>query len=594
MRNGYGQETSLNHLFVLDKPKTTVYINSYCIYRHTNTIMLTHLTIKNFAIVKTLNIDLGQGLTAITGETGAGKSIAIDALGLCLGNRAEAAMVRPQAEKADVSATFNIAKLEAVKSWLKEQDLETEDDDTVIRRVISAEGRSKAYINGHAVPLQQLKLLGAQLVSIHGQHAHHQLLKADAQLSVLDSFAAHDKLMEKVKGAFNTWQQHKKSYQKLLDEKHTRDDRRQLLSYQVQELDEFAIQKGEFEVLEIEHKRLMHSQTLLEQSQISLHKLYQSEHGNALSIVQESLEQLCELQEHDKALAPIVEMLNEASIQIDEASQELRHYTDNLDIDPMRMQQVEERYSQTLDLARKHKVQPEQLAALHLSLANEFSAIKADEEQLSALSSKVTELYENYVSVAKQLSDSRAKAGKKLAKSLLSQIQRMNMKEADFEVSVNFNTSQSPGPQGLDNVQFLVSTNPGQPMDNMEKVASGGELSRIGLAIQVISSSSTDIPTLIFDEVDTGISGPTAAVVGQLLQQLGKSCQTLCVTHLPQVAACADNQMFVTKFTDKQTTETHMISLSQSERIDELARLLAGDEITESAIANAKALLNHP
>jgi DNA repair protein RecN (Recombination protein N) len=556
--------------------------------------MLTHLTIKNFAIVKTLSIDLGQGLTAITGETGAGKSIAIDALGLCLGNRAEAAMVRPQAEKADVSATFNIAKLEAVKSWLKEQDLETEDDDTVIRRVISAEGRSKAYINGHAVPLQQLKLLGAQLVSIHGQHAHHQLLKADAQLSVLDSFAAHDKLMEKVKGAFNTWQQHKKSYQKLLDEKHTRDDRRQLLSYQVQELDEFAIQKGEFEVLEIEHKRLMHSQTLLEQSQISLHKLYQSEHGNALSIVQESLEQLCELQEHDKALAPIVEMLNEASIQIDEASQELRHYTDNLDIDPMRMQQVEERYSQTLDLARKHKVQPEQLAALHLSLANEFSAIKADEEQLSALSSKVTELYENYVSVAKQLSDSRAKAGKKLAKSLLSQIQRMNMKEADFEVSVNFNTSQSPGPQGLDNVQFLVSTNPGQPMDNMEKVASGGELSRIGLAIQVISSSSTDIPTLIFDEVDTGISGPTAAVVGQLLQQLGKSCQTLCVTHLPQVAACADNQMFVTKFTDKQTTETHMISLSQSERIDELARLLAGDEITESAIANAKALLNHP
>jgi DNA repair protein RecN (Recombination protein N) len=287
-------------------------------------------------------------------------------------------------------------------------------------------------------------------------------------------------------------------------------------------------------------------------------------------------------------------MLNEASIQIDEASQELRHYTDNLDIDPMRMQQVEERYSQTLDLARKHKVQPEQLAALHLSLADEFSAIKADEEQLTALSDKVTGLYESYVSVAKQLSDSRAKAGKKLSKSLLSQIQRMNMKEADFEVSVNFDTSQSPGPQGLDNVQFLVSTNPGQPMDNMEKVASGGELSRIGLAIQVISSSSTDIPTLIFDEVDTGISGPTAAVVGQLLQQLGKSCQTLCVTHLPQVAACADNQMFVTKFTDKQTTETHMISLSQSERIDELARLLAGDEITESAIANAKALLNHP
>ena len=556
--------------------------------------MLTHLAIKNFAVVKTLNIDLKQGLTAITGETGAGKSIAIDALGLCLGNRAEASMVRPQAEKADVSATFNTARQKKVKAWLKEQDLETDDDDTVIRRVISAEGRSKAYINGHAVPLQQLKALGIQLVSIHGQHAHHQLLKAETQLTVLDDFAAHDKLKERVKEAFHKWQQSEKSYKKLLDEKHARDDRKQLLSYQVQELDEFALQDGEVETLETEHKRLMHSQTLLEQSQISLHKLYQAEQGNALSIVQESLEQLCELQEHDMALSPIVELLNEASIQIDEASQELRHYTDNLDIDPMRMQQVEERYSQALDLARKHKVPPEQLSALHMTLAEEFSALKADEEQLTTLSNEVSELYEHYVSFAKQLSESRIKAGKKLSKALLSQIHRMNMKEANFEVSVKFDATHSANVQGLDTVQFLVSTNPGQPLDNMEKVASGGELSRIGLAIQVIGSSTTHIPTLIFDEVDTGISGPTAAVVGQLLKQLGESCQTLCVTHLPQVAACADNQMFVTKFTDKQTTETHMISLSQNERIDELARLLAGDKITDSAIANAKALLNQP
>lgn len=556
--------------------------------------MLTHLAIKNFAIVKTLDIDLSQGLTAITGETGAGKSIAIDALGLCLGNRAEAGMVRPQAQKADVSATFDIAKLKAVQSWLKEQDLETDDDDTVIRRVISAEGRSKAYINGHAVPLQQLKILGAQLVSIHGQHAHHQLLKAETQLVVLDAFAAHDKLKERVKAAYTEWQQNEKLYKKLLDEKHARDDRKQLLSYQVQELDEFALMEGEFETLEIEHKRLMHSQTLLEQSQVSLHKLYQSEQGNALSIVQESLEQLSELQEHDKSLSPIVDMLNEASIQIDEASQELRHYTEHLDIDPMRMQQVEERYSQALDLARKHKVQPEQLVALHVTLADEFSALKADEEQLTTLSDRVDELYQQYVSSAKQLSESRIRAGKKLSKALLSQIHKMNMQEAHFEVSVNFDTTHNASHQGLDTVQFLVSTNPGQPLDNMERVASGGELSRIGLAIQVISSSTSQIPTLIFDEVDTGISGPTAAVVGQLLKQLGGSCQTLCVTHLPQVAACADNQMFVTKFTDKQTTETHMISLSKNERIDELARLLAGDKITESAIANAKALLDHP
>ncbi|TDF42193.1 DNA repair protein RecN [Alteromonadaceae bacterium M269] len=554
--------------------------------------MLIQLTIKNFAVVKSLDIQLEQGLTAITGETGAGKSIAIDALGLCLGNRAEAGMVRPQADKADVSATFNTAKLENVKAWLKEQDLETEDDDTVIRRVISSEGRSKAYINGHAVPLQQLKILGNQLVSIHGQHAHHQLLKSDAQLAVLDNFAAHEKLQGKVKQAYTVWQQSEKEYKKLLEEKHARDDRKQLLSYQVQELDEFALQDGEFETLEVEHKRLTHSQTLLEQSQISLHKLYNAEQGNALSIVQESLEQLSELQEHDTALKPIVEMLNDASIQIEEASQELRHYTDHLDIDPLRMQQVEERYSQALDLARKHKVQPEQLAATHAVLAEEFHELQADEEQLEILKQQVTDNYEDYQNKAKQLSDSRTRAGKKLSKALLEQIQRMNMKEAKLEVSVSFDPSQTATAKGLDKVQFLVSTNPGQPLDSMEKVASGGELSRIGLAIQVIGSSNNNIPTLIFDEVDTGISGPTAAVVGQLLRQLGDSCQAMCVTHLPQVAACAHNQMFVTKFSDKQTTETHMISLSKTERIDELARLLAGDEITESAIANAKALLD--
>ena len=454
--------------------------------------MLTQLTIKNFAIVKFLDINLEKGLTAITGETGAGKSIAIDALGLCLGNRAEAGMVRPQADKADVSATFNVSELNTVKSWLKAQDLETDDDDTVIRRVISAEGRSKAYINGHAVPLQQLKVLGAQLVSIHGQHAHHQLLKPEAQLIVLDNFAAHDKLLDKVKSAFNNWQQSEKAYNKLLEEKQARDDRKQLLSYQVQELDEFSLLEGEFETLEVEHKRLTHSQTLLEQSQISLHKLYSADQGNALSIVQESLEQLIELQEHDKALVPIVELLNEASIQIEEASQELRHYTDNLDIDPLRMQQVEERYSQAIDLARKHKVQPEQLAAMHLSLAEEFSALKADEEQLVELQNQVTELYDYYITHAKQLSESRARAGKKLSKSLLSQIQRMNMKEANFEVSVEFDTSQTASSRGLDKIQFLVSTNPGQPLDNMEKVASGGELSRIG----PVSYTHLTLPTI--------------------------------------------------------------------------------------------------
>lgn len=552
--------------------------------------MLTHLSIRNFAVVKTLDVDFSQGMTAITGETGAGKSISVDALGLCLGDRADSGMVRTGADKAEVSAGFNVKQLPAALKWLEEHEL-LDEDEVLIRRVVSSEGRSKAFVNGTPVPLQQLKNLGQFLLSIHGQHAHQQILKSDNQRLLLDQFAEHPSLVNKVAESYLTLKSQRQHYQSLLESQQQRADRSQLLSYQIQELDEYALAEGEFVALEIEHKKLSHSQTLLEQSQISFHQLYEAEEFNALSAVQSSVDRLTELQEHDPSLAPIVAMLAEASIQIDEAANELRAYTEQLEIDPMRMQSVESRYSQALDLSRKHNVQPEALYEFHQQLTSEYAELVTDDSLLEKLKEQLSELEQQYQQAAIKLSASRQKAAKSFAKNVEQHIHHMNMADAVFKIDVEHQAQGTPNKLGLDNVQFVVSTNKGQALDNLEKVVSGGELSRIGLAIQVISSSNNDIATMIFDEVDSGISGSTASVVGQLLRKLGESAQVICVTHLPQVAARAHNQMFVTKFSDKKTTETHMICLQESERIEELARLLAGDTLTESAIANAKELL---
>lgn len=552
--------------------------------------MLTHLSIRNFAVVKTLDVDFSQGMTAITGETGAGKSISVDALGLCLGDRADSSMVRTGSDKAEVIAGFNVKQLPAALKWLEEHEL-LDDDEVLIRRVISSEGRSKAFVNGTPVPLQQLKSLGQFLLSIHGQHAHQQILKSDNQRYLLDQYAEHETLLKKVADSYQILRIQRQHYQTLLEGQQQREDRSQLLSYQIQELDEYALAEGEFTTLELEHKKLSNSQTLLEQSQISFHQLYEAEDFNALSAVQSSIDRLTELQEHDPSLAPIVTMLVEACIQIDEAANELRTYTEQLEIDPMRMQNVEARYSQALDLSRKHNVQPETLYSFHQQLTTEFSELVKDDSLLEELKEQLRELDQQYHQAANKLSLSRQKAAKSFAKEVEKHIHQMNMAEAVFKIDVEHQVEGTPNKLGLDTVQFMVSTNKGQAIDKLEKVVSGGELSRIGLAIQVISSSNNDIATMIFDEVDSGISGSTASVVGQLLRKLGDSVQVICVTHLPQVAARAHNQMFVTKFSDKKTTETHMISLQENERIEELARLLAGDTLTQSAIENAKELL---
>jgi len=555
--------------------------------------MLAHLSISNFAVVKQLSVQFENGLTAITGETGAGKSIAIDALSLCLGERADANAVRKGAAKAEIIAHFSLSGNTAAKCYLDEHELTSDEDDNscFVRRIISKEGRSKAFINGVPVSLQQLKGLGQFLLAIHGQNTHLQLLKEDYQRALVDNYAKHNEHLDSVKLAYSEWKEKQRTLQTLKEQAQQREDRLQLLTYQVQELDEFAIEEGEFEELEKEHKRLSNGQSLLEQAQTSVYNLYENDEGNALSVIQSSIERLGELEAHDASLTPIISLLNDAAIQVEEAAGELRSYCDQLEIDPLRLQQVEARYAKAMELARKHAVMPEALFQHHQMLASEFAALGEQETLLGTLESEVEHMHAQYLKATRVLSESRQSYATRLAKEIESQIQQMNMPHATVAIDVTFDEFKKPSIIGLDSIEFKVSTNPGQDADKLEKVVSGGELSRIGLAIQVIASDNHATPTMIFDEVDTGISGPTASIVGALLRRLGKQSQVMCVTHLPQVAAQAHNQLFVTKLTDGESTETQMLALTKQDRVDELARLLAGDKITKSALANAKELL---
>lgn len=555
--------------------------------------MLCHLHISNFAIVRALEIDWHSGMSTITGETGAGKSIAIDALSLCLGERADASVVRPGADKADIVASFDISKLTAAQQWLAEQDLAM-GHECIVRRVVSNEGRSRGYINGVQVPAQQLKALGQHLLSIHGQHAHQQLLKNDYQRQLLDAFAANSSLLEATRNSWRHWQQLQREYAQLQQSQQQRDAQRQLLEYQVAELDQFAPLQDEYPQLEAEHSRLSHGNTLLSQSQQCLQLLYDDEQQNvyqALSVAASQLEQLCSL---DPGLNNISQMLQDALVQTEEASRELRRYTDKVELDPERLAQIDERLSQWLNLSRKHQVSYEDLPALHQQLSAQLAALTGDDKRLLQLEADIASAQQHYLQQAAELSQQRQQAATLLSEKISRSMHELSMANARFAIVVTPLDVSQGSAQGIDQIDFQVSTNPGQPLQALSKVASGGELSRISLAIQVILADKITTPTLIFDEVDVGISGPVAAGVGRLLRQLGETTQIICVTHLPQVASQGHQQLFVEKYTDGLATETRMRELNADERISEIARLLAGENISASALANARELLCAP
>ncbi|EKA5635185.1 DNA repair protein RecN [Vibrio navarrensis] len=551
--------------------------------------MLAHLSVNNFAIVKSLQLELSKGMTTITGETGAGKSIAIDALGLCLGGRAEASMVRRGEEKTEVSAAFLLDNNLHASRWLEDNEL-LDGSECILRRIVTKEGRSRSFINGSPVPLSQLKALGQLLINIHGQHAHHQLMKSEHQMAMLDQYAGHLNLLKNTRVAYQNWRQADNHLKQLKENSLQNQAQKQLLEYQIKELNELAIGEDEFIELEQEHKRLSNSGELASTCQQAIELIYEGEEVNALGILQSASNALIELAELDPKLAALPDMVAEAIIQLEEANSELRSYLDNIDVDPSRLAYVEARFSKVMSISRKHHVLPEELYQHHQELLAQIEALDCSDEKMDELAANVEEKYHRFLEYAEKLHKSRCRYAKELNKLITQSMHELSMEKAVFSIEVS-NEGTHPSPLGLDSVCFLVSTNPGQPLQPIAKVASGGELSRISLAIQVITAQKVDTPSLIFDEVDVGISGPTAAVVGKMLRKLGESTQVLCVTHLPQVAGCGHQQMFVAKHSKNGTTETQMNLLDQEQRVCELARLLGGSQITESTLANAKELL---
>lgn len=551
--------------------------------------MITQLTINNFAIVDQLLVDFTTGMTAITGETGAGKSIAIDALGLCLGNRSDALAIRNGADRVDISASFVLDDTPAAYSWLTENQLD-EGNECILRRVINQDGRSKAFINGRAVPISQLKDLGQMLIQIHGQHEHQRLLRSDYQQILLNHYMNEPTLLSNMQQAYKQWKSASQAYQQYLSSKQERDAHVQLLQYQLKELNEFSPIEGEYQQIDEEYKKLSNSEQLINLSQQSIMLLDEADEYNVSNMLNSVKQSIHELVALDPSLNDVLAMLEDAAIQIKEASYELRHYSESLELDPARVMQLEQRLSKQIALARKHHVSPEALPELHQNLLNEFKQINQQDEQGEQLKEEIKKYQQIAIELAAKLHQKRLTVSKTLAKKVMAIMHDLSMPNGQFSIDVIFDENRL-SEDGADQVSFLVSTNAGQVVQPLAKVASGGELSRIALAIQVLTAQKMDTPALIFDEIDVGISGPTAAKVGQLLRQLGESTQVITVTHLPQVAGQANQHYFVSKQTNGKQTSTDMQRLDENGRLNELARLLGGDKITDATLANAKELL---
>ncbi|MDF7680689.1 DNA repair protein RecN [Enterobacteriaceae bacterium ESL0689] len=551
--------------------------------------MLAQLTINNFAIVRELEIDFHPGMTAITGETGAGKSIAIDALSLCLGGRAESDMVRQGAKRADLCTRFILKDTPAAQRWLEENQLEN-GQECLLRRTINADGRSRGFINGTAVPLSQLRELGQYLIQIHGQHTHQLLTQSEQQKILLDGYMGEHAMTQRMAEHYQQWHQSCYELAQCQQQNQERAARAELLQYQLKELHEFNPQPGEFEQIDEEYKRLANSGQLLSVCQHALTILADGEETNLQRQLYGTRQLVAELAGMDNKLAGVLNMLEEATIQINEASDELRHFSDHLDLDPNRLFELEQRISRQVALARKHQISPEELPAFYQSLLEEQQRLEDSVDILETLSQQTVEYHQRALETAQQLHAVRQHSAHELAQRITESMHSLAMPHGVFAIEVIFDPRYLTV-DGADRVEFLVSTNPGQPIQPVAKVASGGELSRIALAIQVITAQKMKSAALIFDEVDTGISGSTAVIVGKLLRQLGESTQVMCVTHLPQVAGCGHQHYFVCKETDGEMTQTHMYPLDKRARLQELARLLGGSEVTRNTLASAKELL---
>ncbi len=553
--------------------------------------MLTHIHIWNFAIVEALDIELESGLSVLTGETGAGKSILLDALGLALGDRADSTVIRHGESRAEISVTFDTSKAKNAENWLKEHELDSEHE-CIIRRTVSEKGPSKAFINGRSATVQQLRELAEMLVDLHGQHEHQSLMKADVQQQLLDDYANHSDLVTKVADSFKKWNALNTEFKKLSTAKNEQDNKLDLLRYQVNELETLNLQIGESDSLDTEFKRLSNASQLIQTTEQTLHALEQSDNGSISQQLSHFTQELQQLGKKDNKLNDIASLLDNAMIQISEATSELHQYVDNLELDPQRLSFLDERIGTIHNLARKHQVEPDELPELFGRLQKELDSIENADGHLEQLQQEIEAAAKTYQQAANALTKSRIKAAKVLSTKVTENMQELGMEGGAFEVALNTYETGAFHANGNEQVEFLVAANKGSPAKSLNKVASGGEISRISLAIQVIAAEATRIPTLIFDEVDVGIGGRVAEIVGLKLKELAQHRQVICVTHLAQVAALGEHHLQVSKQSDSATTISQINYLDKPLRVKELARMMGGIEITDQTLSHAEEMLS--
>lgn len=552
--------------------------------------MLTHLQIRDFVIVDRLDLDFRGGMSVMTGETGAGKSIVVDALGLVLGERANTGFISPASEQAEVVGSFDLDPAPDARRWLEAQALH-EGDECLVRRIISSQGRSKAWINGRPVTLQQLKALGDRLVDIHGQHEHQSLLQRTLQRELLDAYAGNHELRAQVAQLAHAWTQLHDELDALQRSNADRAARRDLLTYQIRELEALGLSAGDLPELEAEHGRLANAEALLQACEQAHQTLFEAEELNVSSALAHTLHDLEPFITFDSRLQETHDLLNNCTIQLREAVRNLREAAERIELDPQRLSWIDERLATIADLARKHRVAADELPALLEALQREQQGLVGADDRHSELHQTLEQTAAAYREAALALRDTRRRAAAELAASVTDYMQGLAMEGGRFDIALEPVNEDSPAQQGWDQVEYLVSANPGQPLRPLAKVASGGELSRISLAIQVVTTRNARIPTLIFDEVDVGIGGGVAETVGTLLRELGGRRQVLCVTHLPQVAALGHQHYAVSKSSDGQRTSVTIDRLEGAERVRELARMMGGIEITEQTEAHAREMM---
>lgn len=549
--------------------------------------MLKFLSVRDFVIVSSMELEFCAGFTALTGETGAGKSILIDALLLALGERGDAAMVRNGCERAEITAEFDVRLQPALQEWLKTQELEGDDGVCLMRRLLDATGRSRGFINGRSATLQQMREVGERLLNIHGQHAHQSLLRADAQRELLDEYAGLHESAAAVATDYRDWQSKKARRIAMSENSQALAAERELLLFQQSELSGLAFNVADWSDLQAEYARLAHAASLLETAAFGLETLSEADTA-CLAQINALMVRLREGVVHDASLHEPLRMLESAQAELQEAVYSLRHYQQRLDADPQQLAEKESRIQAIMDMARKYRVQPERLNEVlqHISARLAELGGDADLEELAAQEKAAQQRYQDS---AQPLSRARRQAADKLSQQITAAMQKLAMQGGSFAVEL------LPMPEGnahgLETVDLQVAANPGVPMRSLVKVASGGELSRISLAMQVATSQVASVPTLIFDEVDSGIGGRVAEIVGLLLKQLGRDYQVLCVTHLPQVAAMADWQWQVSKAQDDGVTLSRIEVLDEARRIDEIARMLGGVKITDTTRKHAAEML---